>query len=326
MLMSFYSSLKSVELLYHPIMNKQLLINKITKYSTIFSLASAITLSISSLALAADPFRVDNARDIGEHTEKGFYTLFVLGDYFGSLEPLKVAEVEEPNEPLAHALIASLAFTEEDWETLNIYAQKTLKAAEKLAKTDPLRGNLYLAVGHFMDGAYVYEKDGPLGAIQKLQLVFKYFDAAEEADPNDPELNLIKGYVDLLLAVNLPFSSPEQAIARFEAYAAPNYLVNRGIAVAYRDLKEYDTALEFVDKALEIAPENPEHYYLKGQILRKIGKRQQSIPILEQALDHFSRALSKESQLPKFIVKPLKRELNQTNKKIAEIKAETAKK
>ena len=305
-------------------MNKQLLINKVTKYSSILSLASAITLTLSSLSLAADPFRVNNARDIGEHTEKAFHTLFVLGDYFGSLEPLKLAEDREPNEPLAYALIASLAFTEEDWETLNTYAQKTLKAAEKLEKKDSLRGNLYLAVGHFMDGAYIYEKDGPLGAIQKLQLVFKYFDAAEEADPNDPELNLIKGYVDLLLAVNLPFSSPEQAIARFQAYAAPNYLVNRGLAVAYRDLKDYETALEFVDQALAIAPENPEHYYLKGQILRKIGKKQKSIPILEKAVDNFSRAISQESQLPKFIVKPLKRELNQTNKKIAEIKAETA--
>ncbi len=307
-------------------MNKQLIIKKITKYFAILPLASAITFSFSSLALAADPFRVDNARDIGEHTEEAFNTLFVLGDYFGSLAPLKVAEVEEPNEPLAHALRASLAFTEEDWEALNTYAQKTLKAAEKLEQSDPLRGNLYLAVGHFMHGAYIYEQDGPLGAIQKLQLVFKYFDAAEAADPNDPEMNLIKGYMDLLLAVNLPFSSPEQAIARFEAYAAPNYLVNRGIAVAYRDLEEYDTALKFVDQALEIAPENPEHYYLKGQILRKIGKKQKSIPILEQALDHFSKALSKESQLPKFIVKPLKRELKQTHKKIAEIKAETANK
>ena len=305
-------------------MNQQLLINKVTKYSSILSLASAITLSLSSISLAADPFRVENARDIGEHTEKGFNTLFVLGDYFGSLEPLKLAEDQEPNEPLAYALIASLAFTEEDWETLNTYGQKTLKAAEKLNKKDPLRGNLYLAVGHFMDGAYIYEKDGPLGAIQKLQLVFKYFDAAEEIDPNDPELNLIKGYMDLLLAVNLPFSSPEQAIARFAAYAAPNYLVNRGIAVAYRDLKEYDKALKFADKALEIAPDNPEHYYLKGQILRQMGKQQNSIPILEKAVDHFSRAISQESQLPKFIVKSLRRELNKTNEKIAEIKGETA--
>ena len=141
-------------------MSKQLLINKVKQYSSILSLASAITLSLSSLSLAADPFRVENARDIGEHTEKAFHTLFVLGDYFGSLEPLKVAEVKEPNEPLAHALRASLAFTEEDWETLNTYAQKTLKAAKKLQKKDPLRSNLYLAVGHFMDGTYIYG-DGP---------------------------------------------------------------------------------------------------------------------------------------------------------------------
>jgi len=304
-------------------MNQKLLINKIKKYSSILSLASAITLSFSSFAAAADPFRVDNARDIGEHTEKAFHTLFVLGDYFGSLEPLKIAEVEEENEPLAYTLIASLAYTEEDWETLNIYAQKTLEAAEKLEETDPLRGNLYLAVGHFMDGAYIYEKNGPLGAIQKLQLVFKYFDAAEAADADDPELNLIKGYMDLLLAVNLPFSSPDQAITRFETYASPNYLVNRGIAVAYRDLKEYDKALKFVDKALELAPDNPEHHYLKGQILKKMGKEQRSIPILENALEYFSRAMTQESQLPKFIVKPLKREFKQTHKQIAKIKAET---
>ena len=304
-------------------MNKKLLINKIKKYFSILSVASAMTLSFSSLAIAADPFRVDNARDIGEHTEKAFYTLFVLGDYFGSLEPLEIAEVEEENEPLAHTLRASLAYTEEDWETLKIYAEKTLKAAEKLEKSDTLRGNLYLAVGHFLEGAYIYEKDGPLGAIQKLQLVFRYFDEAEAVDANDPELNLIKGYMDLLLAVNLPFSSPDQAIARFETYASPSYLVNRGIAVAYRDLKDYDKALKFVDKALELAPENPEHYYLKGQILKNMGKEQQSIPILEKALDHFSRAITQEDQLPKFIVKPLRRELNQTHKQIAKIKAES---
>ena len=64
---------------------------------------------------------------------------------------------------------------------------------------------------HFLDGAYVYNEKGALEAINKLQLVFKYLDRAEDVDPKDPELNLIKGYMDLLLAVNLPFSKPEQA-------------------------------------------------------------------------------------------------------------------
>ena len=199
-------------------------------------------LSLSSTAFAADPFREKAARDIGKHTEDAFTTVFLMGDYSGAREPLKLADKKESNEPLAHALRASLAYTEEDWETIKVYALKTLKSADKLKATDPLRGNLYLAVGHFLDGAYRYEKEGAVSAIQKLQLVFKHFDAAEDVDPKDPELNLIKGYVDLLLAVNLPFSSPDQAIARFRTNASPNYLVNRGIAVAYRDLKKYDKA------------------------------------------------------------------------------------
>ena len=291
------------------------------KFTSLIVLVFTATLNYSNLALADDPFRSENPRDIGEHTEEAFETIFFLGDYQGAKEPLQLAERESTNEPLAYALLASLAFTEKDWDTLNIYAQKTLQTAEALKDIDPLRSNLYLAVGHFMDGTYRYEKEGAVSAIQKLQLVFKHFDTAEDIAPNDPELNLIKGYVDILLAVNLPFSSPEQAIERFETHASPDYLVDRGIAVAYRDLKDYDKALESVNKALEVAPDNPEHYYLKGQILRKIGKKNEDIAILEEALEHFDKAASKEEQLPEFIVEPLKREMRQTQEKIDEIKA-----
>ncbi len=295
---------------------------KIPQSCLIVSLIFTSILGIVAPAFAADPFRKDNPRDIGKYTETAFKTLFLKGDYYGAETPLKLAESKEPDEPLSYALSGSLAFTEKDWATLKIYADKTLKAAEKLAKKDPVRGNLYLAVGHFLDGTYLYEKEGAFSAINKLQLVFKYLDAAEDNDPNDPELNLIKGYMDLLLAVNLPFSSPKQAIARFKSYAAPNYLVDRGLAVAYRDLKQYEQALEFAQKALDQAPDNPEHYYLKAQILRKIGKERNSIPILEDALKHFDVALSKSDQLPEFIVKPLKREKRQTLEKIAEIQAQ----
>ena len=297
-----------------------------TKLISIATLVFTTTVSLTSSAFAEDPFRSRNSRDIGEYTETAFKTIFFLGDYKGAKEPLQIAEAEEAQEPLVYALQGSLAFTEQNWDGLKNYASKTLQAAEALSQTDPLRSNLYLAIGHFLEGTYRYEEEGAVSAIQKLQLVFKYFDAAEDIDPQDPELNLIKGYVDLLLAVNLPFSSPEQAIARFEEYASPDYLVKRGIAVAYRDLKDYEKALNSVNQALEIAPNNPEHYYLKGQILRKIGKKQQDIAILEEALAHFTQALSKEAQLPRFVVKPLKREIRQTEEKIAEIQATNANK
>jgi tetratricopeptide (TPR) repeat protein len=307
-------------------MNKKTVIASWQRFSFL-SIATTVILSFGfthNLTLAADPFRTNNSRNIGEHTEAAFKTIFLMGNYTAVKDNLTLAETEEANEPLGHALAASLAYTEEDWESLKVYALKTLESAELLKTEDALRGNLYLAVGHFLDGAYVYQKEGAVGALKKLQLVFQFLDAAENIDPNDPELNLIKGYMDLLLAVNLPFSSPEQAIARFEKYAAPDYLVTRGLAVAYRDLKEYETALKFVDRALKIAPENPELYYLKGQILRKIGKKQKNIPTLQKALTHFEQALVKSEQLPKFIVEPLEREKRQTEEKIQEIRAEAA--
>ncbi|MDJ0589898.1 MAG: Sll0314/Alr1548 family TPR repeat-containing protein [Pleurocapsa sp. MO_226.B13] len=284
------------------------------------SIAMIISLSNNS-ALAKDPFREENPRDIGKHTEKAFKTIFLEGDYKAVAEDLELAESEEADDPLAHAMLASLAYTENDWDSIKKYALKTLESAQILSETDPVRGNLYLAVGHFLDGAYIYEKQGALDAIDKLQLVFKFLDRAEDSDPSDPELNLIKGYMDLLLAVNLPFSKPEQAIARFETYAAPNYLVERGLAVAYRDLKQYNQALKYADKALKTAPENPEHYYLKGQILRQIGKKKNDIKTLEQAQENFALALEKSAQLPEFVLATLERENRLTQERIAEIKS-----
>jgi tetratricopeptide (TPR) repeat protein len=275
----------------------------------------------SSSAWAKDPFRAKDSRDIGEHTEKAFKTIFLEGNYQTVRKELNQAETKEPNEPLAHALLASLAYTEKDWESIKKYADLTLSSAQTLSKTDPVRGNLYLGVGHFLAGAYIYQKEGALPAINRLQQVFKYLDRAENAAPNDPELNLIKGYMDLLLAVNLPFSSPEEAIARFEAHAAPNYLVERGLAVAYRDLKDYSKALKYADLALKTAPENPEHYYLKGQILRKIGKQKNSVKILTEAIANFDLALAKSAQLPGFVLETLERERTSAQEKIGEIEA-----
>ena len=287
--------------------------------AVVISLAIATTISFSNSAWAKDPFRDKNARDIGKYTEEAFKTVFLEGDYKTVNESLSKAESEEPNEPLAYAMLASLAYTKNDWESIKIYAVKTLESAQLLSQTDPLRGNLYLAVGHFLDGAYIYEKEGAIDAIDKLQLVFKFLDRAEATDPNDPELNLIKGYMDLLLAVNLPFSNPEQAIARFEGYAAPDYLVERGLAVAYRDLEKYREALKYADKAIETAPENPEHYYLKGQILRQIGKKENNIDVLKVAVENFELALTKSAQLPNFVLETLEKENRLTKEKIAEI-------
>lgn len=293
--------------------------------SVTFSVATAIALSLwGNPTLAGDPFRKINPENIGEKTEAAFEAIFRQGNYKEAKNYLiEVDNTEEANEPLAHAMRASIAYTEKDWETLKTYASKTIETAERLKDQNPVRGNLYVAVGHFLEGAYIYtQQQDPVSALTKLQQVFQYLDAAEASAPDDPELNLIKGYLDLILSVNLPFSSPEQAIARFEKYASPDYLVDRGIAVAYRDLKEYDRALQFAEKALETAPENPELQYLKGQILRKQGKQNKDLGLMKQAFSYFDRALTKEAQLPEAVLIAVRHERKVLEKEMNEFQAD----
>lgn len=266
-----------------------------TSKRTVTALVSAATVVFSLCAtptFAKDPFRTTNLRAIGDNTEAAFESIFKEGNYKAAKNYLQKAEASEPNEPLAYAMLASLAYTEQDWETLKRYSTKTLETAQKLTPTDPLRGNLYTAVGHFLEGTYNFKKDGAVGALSKLQKVFQYLDEAKKASPNDPELNLLTGYMDLMLAVNLPFSDPAQAIEKLETYGSPKYLAYRGIAIGYRDLKKNDKAMEFVDRALAMTPNNPEVLHLKAQILRNQGKKQ-------EALGFFKKALEKQAQLPK---------------------------
>lgn len=294
------------------------------KYLRSFTIS--LSLSIFSLffsfnpSIAGDPFRTENPRNISDETEEVFKALFEEGNYLQAKSSFQEAIKEESDDPMIYALGASFAYMEQDWENMNLYALKTIETAKKIKSDDPLRSNLYLAVGNFLEGGYLFQKEGPIAAINKLQLVFKYFDTAEEIDANDPELNLIKGYLNLFLSVKLPFSSAEEAIERLQDYAAPKFLVNRGIAVAYRDLKNYDKALKYVNLALESTPLNPELYYLKGQILRQQGLISEDLNMLNEAMKNFEIALEKLEQLPlEAVQKPLKREKRKTKEKIDEI-------
>jgi len=246
-----------------------------------------------SPAVAKDPFRTTNPHAIGDQTEAAFKAIFEVGNYQTAKTALQKAE---PNEPLAYGMKASLAYMEQDWEALRDNATRTRVAAEQLVPTDPLRGNLYLAAGHFLEGAYVLTQQGTVrgtpDALNRLQLVFKYLKEAEKIDAKDPELNMIKGFMDLMLAVNLPFSSPNDAIDRLDKYAGPRYLAYRGIALGYRDLKQEAKAVEFANRALQLTPGNPDVLYLKAQLLATQGKYQES-------LEFFKKAMDKKNQLPR---------------------------
>jgi tetratricopeptide (TPR) repeat protein len=270
----------------------QTMFSTVRRLTAIATSSLAIALSVAINPALADPFRATNPRPIGNQTEQAFKLIFEQGNYQQAAELLRTAE---PNEPLAYAMKAALAYIDKNWDAMGENARLTRESAEQLVATDPLRGNLYVAAGQFLEGAHTLSTQGTVRAtptiLSKLQQVFDSLEKAEKIDPQDPELNLLKGYMDLMLAVNLPFSNPEQAIERLQNYAAPSYLAQRGIAIAYRDLDKPDQALTAVNAALQQTPGNPELLYLKAQILRRQGSEQES-------LRFFRQALARQSQLP----------------------------
>jgi tetratricopeptide (TPR) repeat protein len=285
----------------------------------VLTTALALNIWVNS-ALAADPFRTKEPRNIGDKTEAAFKAVFQQGNYQAAADYLQQALSTEPNEPLVSAMKASLAYTNDDLATFETYGKKTLQSAESLISTDPLRGNLYTAVGHFLEGALILKREDTINAVPKaltkLRQVYQYLDKAEAVSATDPELNLIKGYMDLMIAVNLPFSNPEEAIKRLEKNAAPQYLVDRGIAIAYRDLEKYEQALEYANRAIKVASDNPELYYLKAQILQAEAKKDKNQKMMLEAIENFDKALAQKSQLPEGVVKQIERERRKASERL----------
>lgn len=251
---------------------------------------TAILLPLGQFALAGDPFRTEASPTISETSEQMFYAMFRDGNYVEARQYLDTADADARQDPMLHAMGAAFYYLDEDWEGLKAQALKTQEAAIAITATDPLRGNLYEAVGIFMEGAHLLQTEGIAQgtprALRMLQQVLDRMDKAENIDPTDPELSLLKGYMDLLLAVNLPFSDPEQAISRLETHGNPDYVAYRGIALGYRDLGRNEAALDAIDTAIAAAPENPDLFYLKAQILRRLDRNGESVTVFGQALQY----------------------------------------
>ena len=257
----------------------------------LFGALMAATLTVvTSPALAGDPFRAGDEHNIGPNAEAAFEAFFKEGDYVGAREALELAKDSEADEPLVHSMAAAMAYLDEDWDTLEAEAALASSTAEALLETNPLRGHIYSAVGIFMEGAHMMSTQGVArstpAALAMLQQVFSHIGEAEKIDSTDPELNLVKGFMDLMLAVNLPFSDPEEAIERLSQHGNPEYLAYRGIALGYRDLGQMDDAMNAVDQALETAPENPELFYLKAQLHRRQEETDDSVAMFDKALEY----------------------------------------
>ena len=275
--------------------------------STVFAPISQLNPTITA-AVAGKPAPKPNSNMVfpptgirkkqGSNVERAKESMFRDGDYVKAKQYLTAALKTEPNDPLTYAMNTLYPFSAGDYEKVKEYGEKTTKTAEQLMKTNPMRGNLYQGVGFAILGAYEMKKanGGALGALSKLQKVFEYIDKAKKIEPNNSELKLIKGYMDLLLAVNVPFADTNQALEQLQN-AQPRYLALRGMYIGHRDLKEYDKASVAINAALKIAPQNPEFTYYKAQLLSIRGREQNNETELRESIKLFEIAYQKRDRL-----------------------------
>jgi tetratricopeptide (TPR) repeat protein len=277
------------------------------------SILSCLALMGGGTAIAADPFRTGTeARSIGPSLESAFNDFFRNGSYLNSSQRLKAAELENPREPLVYTLQAALAYMNEQPDKMLLLAKKTGTVAQTMGKRDEARSHLYRGLAQGLEGASYYLKDGDAGllkAFSNVSSMLLEIDKARQLAPADPEVNLVVGYVQTILASRnmKPYSD---AIQSFDK-AKPSYLAFRGQALVYRDTKDYPKAQAMVEKALLDAPRNPELLYLKGQILALQQK-----PV--DAIAFFDKALTQGKQLPESTKKQIRKERNSQISKVTQ--------
>jgi tetratricopeptide (TPR) repeat protein len=281
-----------------------------------------LQLGTIGIAQAGDPFRATKPQPIGPLTESAFKAMFQEGNYLKAAAELEKAQKSEAKEPLVYSLLATMAFLEENWGDVAKYSAQTKTTALQLKASQPLRSSLYQGVGTLMEAGYNLSPAGEgtvkgvPRALGQLQEVYSLFNGAKQIDAKDPELNLIQGFMDLLVATKLPLANANDAIDRLQKNARPSFMADWGIAIGKRDQKKYDEAIVSVDRAIAAAPTQPELHYLKGQILYLKGKDKKDVALFRQAQPEFRQALSKSPQLAKKAVAQLFIEACQNQEKV----------
>jgi tetratricopeptide (TPR) repeat protein len=183
--------------------------------------------------------------------------MFKDGNFYEAQKTVDRAFATEADEPLLHAMKASLFYINKrrtgDLEFMRDYALKTRKAAQALMSDNPCADISILGASYLLEAGYEVTKKGVVrGAAKGLSLVQQALDEIElaaEINPDDPEVNLIQGYMDMLVASVVPLADLEDALGSLRK-SGPEYLKWRGIALGYRDAKMPNEALAAVDKAL----------------------------------------------------------------------------
>lgn len=255
---------------------KQLHLKQLIQRYTAFPL---VILLCANSASAADPFRVGiKARPIGPSLQSAFEDFFRFGKYQSSTQKLTQAQTENPNEPLVYTLLAATAYQNRQKDVFLTTLPKIRETSQTLMSKDAARSHLYKGIAQGLEGYFLKDSVTSLPkALTYASSMLLEIDKAHQLSPNDPEINLFVGFINLVL------NKHDEALTNFQK-AGPPYLALRGQALVYRDTKDYGNAQVAVDKAIAAASQNPELFYLKAQILVLQNKPTEAVALFDKAL------------------------------------------
>jgi tetratricopeptide (TPR) repeat protein len=186
-----------------------------------------------------------------------------------------------------------------------LYA-RVLKAAPHDFNALNLYGTLKAQTGHFGEAERLFQAavranpQAPQGWANLGQALFRLkrapealecLDRAIALDPSDSGILTQRGHI--LLALD----RPQEALAIFEGEARTHPIANYFCGLALAALDQHEAALERFDRALAIAPGDPEILYNRGVALMKLGRYAEAAAACDQALakrpDHRSAWLNR---------------------------------
>ncbi|QGR18541.1 tetratricopeptide repeat protein [Stygiolobus azoricus] len=200
-----------------------------------------------------------------------FYYLALIYFKSGKLkEALRFAEKakrtgSEPRFSTLYAYILySLGYERQDVELL----EKALKEMQKALMTNKQLENDYEFLYYMANTLYELEKyNEALDAVNKALAI-----------KEDESLHKLKG--DILFKLG----KYEDAIKEYEKSIEKDENLY-AIGFTYYKMGEYKKALEYLDKAIAINPENPYYYETKAEVLLELEKKDEAMKEINKALE-----------------------------------------